>query len=43
MAMAEKCGQMPVAQPQAASAVAAAQTLGHRLAAEVALWCASLL
>jgi ABC-type uncharacterized transport system auxiliary subunit len=35
--------RQPVAQPQAASAVAAAQTLGHRLAAEVAQWCAGLL
>jgi ABC-type uncharacterized transport system auxiliary subunit len=35
--------RQPVAQAQAASAVAAAQTLGQRLAAEVALWCANLL
>jgi cholesterol transport system auxiliary component len=35
--------RQPVDQAQAASAVAAAQALGHRLAAEVAQWCAGLL
>lgn len=35
--------RQPVAQAQAASAVAAAQALGHRLAAELAQWCAGLL